>query len=163
MKRIVASLVLISALNVHAQSSDSAMDLPDPSSGAPAAASEPAVTEPAPVEKSLNAENVRRTIKDITLGELKKCYEETLTTSKAQNLPIPKGKVVVDFSFDSEGVVTEFKFKENRVMPASETLNTCIETSIRQTKFSKLQNQRSGKIVNVFYPFIFEPAKTKKK
>ncbi|WP_374030822.1 hypothetical protein [Bdellovibrio bacteriovorus] len=59
--------------------------------------------------------------------------------------------------------MTMFQFKENRVRPASPALNSCIETSIRQAKFEKLQNQRTGKIVSVFYPYIFEVQKTKKK
>ncbi|MFV8249994.1 hypothetical protein [Bdellovibrio bacteriovorus] len=114
-------------------------------------------------EAKVDLKSAHHTNKDVVIAELKKCHDQTVAEAKAANQPIPVGKVVVDFSFDSEGSVTMFQFKENRVRPASPALNSCIETSIRQAKFEKLQNQRTGKIVSVFYPYIFEVQKTKKK
>lgn len=114
-------------------------------------------------EAKVDLKSAHHTNKDIVIGELKKCHEQTVAEAKAANQTIPVGKVVVDFSFDSEGTVTKFQFKENRVRPASEALNACIESSIRQTKFEKLQSQKAGKVASVFYPYIFEVKKTKKK
>lgn len=135
----------------------------------------PVITEEAPVAQvvessttgatppsSSDKEVVRRTIKDMTLGALGQCYKTVLDEASRAAVPAPKGKVVVDFSFDSDGQVTQFQFKENRVRPQSESLNTCIESSIRATKFPKLQSQKAGKIVNVFYPFIFDTKTSKK-
>lgn len=111
---------------------------------------------------NVDLKSAHHTNKDVVIGELKKCHDQIMAEAKAANQPVPVGKVVVDFSFDSEGAVTKFQFKENRVRPTSGALNSCIETSIRQTKFEKLQSQRKGKVVNVFYPYIFENKKSVK-
>ncbi|UXR66113.1 hypothetical protein EZJ49_07605 [Bdellovibrio bacteriovorus] len=155
------TFVLVSALllSVQLQAQAPAVE-PAPATGQ-AEMPEPMITL-TPGKTDVKLKSAHHTNKDLAMAELKKCYDQTVAEAAAQNLSIPVGKVVVDFSFDSEGTVTQFQFKENRVRPASAALNGCIETSIRQTKFEKLQNQKKGKVVNVFYPYIFENKKSVK-
>lgn len=154
-------LTSLTALTLQAQSQTPPVE---PAS-VPAQDSAPAemLTLTAPGKGEVSLESTPQTNKDLAMAGFKKCYDQTVAEATAQNQPIPTGKVVVDFSFDSEGTVTQFQFKENRVRPASTALNDCIETSIRQTKFEKLQSQRNGKVVNLFYPYIFENKKRVKR
>lgn len=161
MKSLIVTSLTLMALQAGAQTPPVE---PVPGSETPEQMPSENITLRAPQgEAKVDLKSAHHTNKDVVIGELKKCHDQTVAEAKAANQPIPVGKVVVDFSFDSEGSVTMFQFKENRVRPASPALNSCIEASIRQAKFEKLQNQRTGKIVSVFYPYIFEVQKTKKK
>ncbi len=161
MKSLIVTSLTLMALQAGAQTPPIE---PVPGSETPEQMPSENITLTAPQgEAKVDLKSAHHTNKDVVIAELKKCHDQTVAEAKAANQPIPVGKVVVDFSFDSEGSVTMFQFKENRVRPASPALNSCIEASIRQAKFEKLQNQRTGKIVSVFYPYIFEVQKTKKK
>ncbi|MFV8258895.1 hypothetical protein ACNQKP_13895 [Bdellovibrio bacteriovorus] len=161
MKSLIVTSLTLMALHAGAQTPPAD---PVPGSETPEQMPSENITLTAPQgEAKVDLKSAHHTNKDVVIGELKKCHDQTVAEAKAANQPIPVGKVVVDFSFDSEGTVTNFQFKENRIRPASEALNSCIENSIRQAKFEKLQSQRAGKVVSLFYPYIFEVQKTKKK
>lgn len=80
------------------------------------------------------------------LQEIKKCYDDVLTTQ-----PTAKGKVLVRFTYGAKGVVSEASIKESTV--PSSAFSACIVDSVKSWKFPNAPNDV---LAVVEYPFVFD-------
>jgi|GEM_PF-6205200 len=81
------------------------------------------------------------------LGSVKECYERQLKKS-----PQLSGKIVIRFTIDEEGRVSQALVEENTLQ--DETVSGCVVSRFQRFRFPK----PSGGAVTVSYPFIFTPS-----
>ena len=79
--------------------------------------------------------------------EIERCYASGLKTN-----PKLAGRLVVRFSIDGKGKVTEAKVTESEL--AAPDVESCITARIEKWKFPPFGR---GDPVTITYPFVFEP------
>ncbi|MEW6432640.1 MAG: AgmX/PglI C-terminal domain-containing protein [Myxococcota bacterium] len=107
------------------------------------------VEAPAPtLAGRLSKEVIQRVVR-AHLGQVRYCYEKSLL-----HQPTLAGKVVVRFTVDAGGAVTEVTDVSEPPFPAAEVPG-CIASHLKRWRFPKPEG---GGVVVVTYPFILEPA-----
>lgn len=98
------------------------------------------------VDGALNPQDITRVVKS-RMSSIKECYERELKRN-----PKLAGKVVVRFTIDEEGRVTQTAIEENTL--GDKAVAACIISRFERFRFPKPE----GGSVPVAYPFIFAPS-----
>ncbi|MCC6808435.1 MAG: energy transducer TonB [Deltaproteobacteria bacterium] len=103
-------------------------------------------TETPEVDGALDPQDIARVVKT-RMAAIKECYERELKRN-----PKLAGKVVVRFTIDEEGRVTQASIEENTL--GEKAVGACIVSRFERFRFPKPE----GGAVPVAYPFIFAPS-----
>jgi TonB family protein len=103
-------------------------------------------TEAPEVDGSLEGADIARVVKG-RISSIKECYERELKRN-----PQLAGKIVVRFTIDEEGKVTNAALEENTV--SDKSVGACVVSRFERFRFPKPE----GGSVTVSYPFIFAPS-----
>ncbi len=104
------------------------------------------LTEAPEVDGSLDQADIARVVRG-RLTAIKECYERELKRN-----PQLSGKVIVRFTIDEEGRVSQAVIEENTLPEKS--VATCVAQRVERFRFPK----PDGGSVTVAYPFIFSPS-----
>jgi hypothetical protein len=101
---------------------------------------------PALAFAAADKEGIRAKIKE-HLKEVRGCYDEP-----ASKNPSLKGKIIIDWSVDDTGKVTQAKVDEAKTTLKDPTVQSCLTDKFKSWTFPPAPK---GQVVTASYPFVF--------